>query len=494
MEFSSLMFLFLFLPVFLLIFFMLKKEAHNSFLVIISLFFYSYGEGRYVIILLFSILVNYFLGLRIDRCRSERLSKILFILALTFNLGLLIVFKYANFIADNFNISLPNGPIHLPIGISFFTFLAISYVVDVYRKTLPAERNLLNFALYISLFPKLVTGPITLYHDFGPQISQNREIGIDDFAYGVKRFIIGLGKKVLIADTMAKTANQVFAIPVEQQTAGLAWLGITCYTLQIYFDFSGYSDMAIGLGRMLGFNIPENFNYPYISKSIKEFWARWHITLAKWLRDYLFLPIAYSVLRKIKKDKVFFIKAEGWAYYIGTFFTFLLCGIWHGADWTFFFWGGYYGVLLVLEQAGLRKFLKKKLWSPFQLLFCQLLVMIGWVFFRSPDLGYAFSFLKAMAGLGGGAGVEHYPALYLNPEVVFFIIVGIIGSFPLFPKLKAWYEKKEGLLEQKPGKFFPRAWSAGYSLMYNGYLTFILLASAMALAGGTYQPFIYFRF
>ncbi|MCK4762654.1 MAG: MBOAT family protein [Candidatus Aminicenantes bacterium] len=483
MEFSSLLFLFLFLPIFLLFFFLLKKEAHNSFLVMVSLFFYAWGEGKYIIILLVSILINYVLALTIDRRQSKKTAKLLFILGLAFNVGLLVVFKYANFIAANLNISISKSPIHLPIGISFYTFLAISYLVDVYRKTQPAAKNPVDFALYISLFPKLITGPITLYHDFAAQISQKRELALDDFSEGVKRFILGLGKKVLIADTLAKTANQVFDIPAAQQTAGLAWLGIICYTLQIYFDFSGYSDMAIGLGRMLGFKIPENFNYPYISKNIKEFWTRWHITLANWLRDYLFLPMAYAVSRKIKKDRVLKIKAEGWAYYIATFFTFLLCGIWHGANWTFFVWGGYYGILLVIEQAGMRKFLKKKLPSPLRLLFCQLLVIIGWVFFRSPDLGYAFTYLSSMFGFGTGDGLVHYPALYFNMEVLFFISIGIVGSFPLFPKLKARYEKKKG-----------RGWLWGYSILSTLYLTFVLLASTMVLASGTYTPFIYFRF
>lgn len=483
MEFSSLIFLFLFLPIFLLFFFSLRNQAHNSFLVMVSLFFYAWGEGKYLLLLLVSILVNYFLAIWIYRVRTMRFSKLLFILGLTFNLGLLLVFKYANFIAANLGIPIPEQPIHLPIGISFYTFLALSYLVDVYRKTLPPEKEPLKFALYISLFPKLVTGPITLYHDFAPQLRQ-REISLEDFSYGVRRFIIGLGKKVLIADTLARTANQVFDIPASQQTAGLVWLGLICYTLQIYFDFSGYSDMAIGLGRMLGFKILENFNYPYLARSIREFWTRWHISLAKWLRDYLFLPIAYAVSRRIKKDRLLGIKAEDWAYFSGAFFTFLLCGIWHGADWTFFFWGGYYGILLVIEHAGLRKLVKKRLWSPLQLLYCQLLVMIGWVFFRSPNLGYAFSFLKALFGFGTGDGTVHYPALYLDAEVMFFIIIGILGSVPLFPKLKSWYDKKAG----------QRIWVFAYSLLNTLYLTFVLLASTTALASGTYQPFIYFRF
>lgn len=483
MEFSSLIFLFLFLPIFLLFFFSLRNQAHNSFLVMVSLFFYAWGEGKYLLLLLVSILVNYFLAIWIYRVRTMRFSKLLFILGLTFNLGLLLVFKYANFIAANLGIPIPEQPIHLPIGISFYTFLALSYLVDVYRKTLPPEKEPLKFALYISLFPKLVTGPITLYHDFAPQLRQ-REISLEDFSYGVRRFIIGLGKKVLIADTLARTANQVFDIPASQQTAGLVWLGLICYTLQIYFDFSGYSDMAIGLGRMLGFKILENFNYPYLARSIREFWTRWHISLAKWLRDYLFLPIAYAVSRRIKKDRLLGIKAEDWAYFSGAFFTFLLCGIWHGADWTFFFWGGYYGILLVIEHAGLRKLVKKRLCSPLQLLYCQLLVMIGWVFFRSPNLGYAFSFLKALFGFGTGDGTVHYPALYLDAEVMFFIIIGILGSVPLFPKLKSWYDKKAG----------QRIWVFAYSLLNTLYLTFVLLASTTALASGTYQPFIYFRF
>lgn len=494
MEFSSLIFLFLFLPIFLLFFFLLKKEAHNSFLVIASLFFYSWGEGRYLLLLLISILANYFFAKWIDRAASKKIAKFLFISAVSFNLGLLIIFKYANFIASNLNISLTKNPIHLPIGISFYTFLAISYLVDVYRKTLPAQRNVLDFALYISFFPKLVTGPLTLYHDFAPQLALKREVTLDDFSYGIRRFIFGLGKKVLIADAVGKAAGQVFSLPAQHLTAGLAWLGIICYTLQIYFDFSGYSDMAIGLGRMLGFKIPENFNYPYMAKSIKDFWTRWHISLAKWLRDYLFLPLAYAILRKIKKERLFKVKAEGWAYYIGTFFTFLLCGIWHGANWTFFFWGGYYGVLLVLEQAGLRKFLKKNVWSPVRLLFCQLLVIIGWVFFRSPNLVYAFSYLKALAGFGTGDGLMYYPALYLNAEIIFFMLLGIIGSFPLFPVMKSWYEKREKRLQEIGASIRLKTWTLSYAIVNSVYLTFILLASAMIMAGGTYQPFIYFRF
>ncbi|MCP5106485.1 MAG: MBOAT family protein, partial [bacterium] len=374
----------------------------------------------------------------------------------------------------------------LPIGISFFTFQALSYIIDIYRQTVPNDKNPVNFGLYMAFFPKLITGPITPYHNLSKQILKP-QFNADDLAEGIKRFIIGLGKKVLIADTVAKTANHIFAVPAEHQTAGLAWLGIIAYTLQIYFDFSGYSDMAIGIGRMCGFKLTENFNYPYIAKSIKDFWTRWHISLAQWLRDYLFLPIAYSMLRKIKPDRLLRIKAEDWAYYTSAFVTFLLCGIWHGAAWTFFVWGAFYGILLVIEHAGLRKFMKRKI--PFvRIFYTQLMVIVAWVFFRSGSLDYAFAYLKAMFGFGSGTGVQYYPALYLDAAVVFFMAAGLVGVFPVFPKLKQWYENAVKKVR------FARLLNGGVTLVYTLYLTAVLLTGIMFLVNGTYNPFIYFRF
>lgn len=486
MEFSSLIFLFLFLPLLLLVFFSLKQEAHNAFLVLASLFFYAFGEGAYALVLIVSILFNYFSGLWLQSRLSKGVRKLLFIQALLFNLGLLFVFKYAHFVALNLGIPVSKTPIHLPIGISFYTFLALSYIIDVYRETRPVQRNFIDFALYISLFPKLVTGPLTLYHSFSPQLGA-REIGADDFAIGVKRFIIGLGKKVLLADGVARVANQVFSIPAVDQTAGLAWLGILCYTLQIYFDFSGYSDMAIGLGRLLGFKFPENFNYPYVSRSIREFWTRWHITLANWLRDYLFLPISYAVSRRIKGERLLGIKAENWMYMAGAFFTFLLCGIWHGANWTFFVWGGYYGILLVIEHLFLRKFLKKSRFRVWQFIYCQVLVMIGWVFFRSPDLSYAFVYLRAMFGLGTGSNLVYYPALYLDMEAVVWIVLGLLGSFPLVPAIG---NRLRGSGDKGAGGLYALI----YALVSGLFLILVFLASILTLVSGTYQPFIYFRF
>lgn len=482
MEFSSLIFIFLFLPVFLLFFLALRKTTRNIFLLIASLVFYAWGEGSFVLLLLGSVVGNYLLGLAIDKTQGKKAKKIAFILAMVFNIGMLVYFKYTLFLLENLGIENAPGSIHQPLGISFFTFQALSYIIDIYRQTVPNDTNPLRFGLYMTLFPKLLMGPIIPYHNLSKQIIKP-EVNYDNFAEGVKRFIIGLGKKILIADVMARVANQIFAVPAGEHTPGLAWTGIVCYTLQIFFDFAGYSDMAIGLGRMMGFKLPENFNYPYIANSIKDFWTRWHITLAHWLRDYLFLPIAYAVLRRIKQDRLLGVKAENWSYYISAFITFLICGIWHGANWTFFVWGAYYGVLLGIEHAGLRKFMKRK-FRRARIPLTQLLVMIGWVFFRSPNLSYAFSYLKTMFGIQSGSGNAYYPALYLDNEVILFLIIGIIGSYPLVPGFLKWYRKH---MEKSIYRF-------GYAAFYNFFLILIFLLSTMVLVSGTYNPFIYFRF
>jgi alginate O-acetyltransferase complex protein AlgI len=483
MELSSLFFLFQFLPLFILLYFLLKKQVHNIFLLVASIFFYAWGEGQYLLVLLFSILGNYFLGLAIDKSANPRSKKFIFIAAVIFNIGILAYFKYTLFILRELGIAGSMSPIHLPVGISFFTFQAISYLVDIYRKTVPNDKNPVNFGLYMALFPKLTSGPIISYHKLAPQILR-REANFDEFSLGVKRFILGLGKKILIANTLGKTCDAIFSIPAVQLTAGLSWLGIICFALQIYFDFSGYSDMAIGLGRLIGFKFPENFNYPYISKTIKEFWTRWHISLAQWLRDYLFLPIAYSLLRKIKNDTVLRVKAEDWAYYISVFSTFLICGVWHGANWTFLIWGSFFGILLILEHVGLRKFLKHK-WAGLGLLYCQFMVVIAWVFFRSESLGYACHYLKSMFGFGMGDGLKYNVAGFLNVEVIFFLILGIVGSIPICPRLRTWTQR----LGIRYGFLNPT-----FRLLQTGYLLMVFLISTMAMASGTFNPFIYFRF
>jgi len=492
MEFSSYVFLFLFLPVFLILFFLTRKEARNLILLLASLIFYAWGEGDYVLVLLISIVANQIFGSLVDKTKGGALKKTLFIAAVVFNLGLLVVFKYATFILQNLGLSGPAKAIHSPLGISFFTFQALSYLIDIYRKTVVNDRHPFRFALYMAFFPKLATGPILPYHDFSKQIS-SPEARKSDLSPGIQRVIIGLGKKILIADGVAKTANQIFALPVEHQTAALAWLGIICYSLQIYFDFSGYSDMAIGLGRICGFRLPENFNYPYFSKSVKEFWTRWHISLAQWLRDYLFLPIAYSMLRRIKRDRLLGIQAEDWSYYTAAFFTFLICGIWHGANWTFVIWGLFFGALLIIEHAGLKKLMKRR--APFiRLFYTQLMVIIAWVFFRSESPAYALSYLRAMFGFGGGNGGLFYPALYLNAELLFFMIIGIAFSFPIIPSMKKRLEKRIEQLQNKGKKLESLIMDFGTTVLCNLYLIAVLLISIVYMIAGTYNPFIYFKF
>jgi alginate O-acetyltransferase complex protein AlgI len=480
MEYSSLIFIFQFLPFFLLFFWLVKKPARNAVLLIASLIFYFWGEGGFVLFLLISILLNYLFGLWIRNGLSKKKPYAIFGLALAANIGALAFFKYTHFLVDNLNpvlkgIGLPSislSPIHLPIGISFITFQAISYIVDIYRGKSPAESNILRFSVYLASFPKLVMGPISPYHQLYPQLGERR-VSLEDFSLGIRRFILGLGKKVLIADKLGPVANQIFSIPAQSQTAGLAWLGIICFTFQIYFDFSGYSDMAIGLGRMCGFKLPENFNYPYMASSIKDFWRRWHMSLATWLRDYLFLPIAYSVSRKIKSERFLGLKAEDWAYHVGSFFTMSICGLWHGANWTFVFWGTFYGIMLIVEHAGLGRRLKRL-----------------WVFFRADDFGFAWKFLKAMAGFGTGDGIRYYPALYLNTEVMVFLGVALLGSFPLFSNLAA--RIKSGISAISGAR---KQWiHTGYEVIFQFFLLVIFVLSVMALASGTYTPFIYFRF
>lgn len=496
MEFSSLIFIFQFLPLFLVLFYGVKKSARALILTLASLLFYFWGEGGFVLFLLGSILANYLLGLGIDRFKKKNRAFPVFLLGLILNIGWLAFFKYTHFIFDNLNplfnalglSSVSLSPIHLPIGISFITFQALSYIIDIYRERSPVERRLVNFAVYLGSFPKLIMGPITPYHKLHSQI-RRIDINISGFAEGARRFMIGLGKKILIADKLAPVANQIFTIPASQQTAGLSWLGIICFTLQIYFDFSGYSDMAIGVGRMCGLTLMENFNFPYVARSIKDFWRRWHISLAFWLRDYLFLPIAYSVSRRIKTDRLLGIKAENWAYYLGSFVTMTLCGLWHGANWTFVLWGTFYGLLLILEHAGWIRIMKRMGW-PWRILYTQLMVVIAWVFFRSDSLAYALQYLKAMFGFGSGTGLEYYPSLYLDREVIFFGLIGILFSTPLPGRLKTVLEETVSNMADP----FRKTIQPVARMLAAVILIGVFVFSIMALASGTYNPFIYFRF
>jgi len=473
--FSTPVFLFLFLPLTLALYALAPRSWKNPILLLLSLLFYAWGEGFFVGVMLASIGTNYLFGLGVERFRGGGGAKLVLGLGVAANLTLLGVYKYANFIIDSINpllgavqLSPVNlDPVHLPIGISFFTFQAMSYLIDVYRREAPARHNPLHVALYIAMFPQLIAGPIVRYSQVAKELV-DRRVGLDDFAYGVRRFIIGLGKKALIANPMGATADQIFALSSGDLTSGIAWLGIICYTLQIYFDFSGYSDMAIGLGRMFGFTFPENFNYPYISRSIREFWRRWHISLSSWFRDYLYIPLGGN-------------KKGATRTHMNLLVVFFLCGLWHGASWNFVIWGLLHGAFLVLERGPFGRMLDA-LPSLMRHLYVVLVVMVAWVFFRIESFPDAVAFLSAMAGMAQGDGQTQHVMLFLDNEVIVTLIAGIIGACPWLPTLGRLRERlsgaTDGMLE-------------GVSVVA---LVAVFLVSAMSIAAGTYNPFIYFRF
>ena len=360
----------------------------------------------------------------------------------------------------------------LPIGISFFTFHAISYVVDVYRGDATAQKSPVHAALYLLLFPQLIAGPIIRYRDIAGQLAR-RTVSLDDFAYGVRRFVVGLAKKVLVANIVAGPADKIFAMAPGQLTAGHAWLGIVCYTLQIYFDFSGYSDMAIGLGRMFGFRFPENFRWPYIADTVQEFWRRWHMSLSTWFRDYLYLPLGGNRVSPART-------------YVNLVIVFFLCGFWHGASWTFVIWGLFHGTFLVVERLGLANRIMR-LWRPLRHLYLMLVVMVGWVFFRADTLSGAAAFLKAMAGVGPALPTAYTIAWYLTPELWLALAAGLIGSTPIVPALGRWRDR---WVEGGPRL----ALASGLGALGTAALMLLLVASMMQIAARSYNPFIYFRF
>ena len=483
MIFSSTVFLFLFLPFVLLGHLVLPRPLRNPFLVFASLFFYAWGETGYVLIMLVSIGANYLLGLRIGRgpARSSRCAWL--VLAVCVNLALLGWFKYAHFLVEALNrfFLLPLGhrgcslePVHLPIGISFFTFQALTYVVDVYRGDAKAQPRLGRVALYISLFPQLIAGPIVRYREIAGQLAQ-RVVTRAEFAQGVTRFIVGLGKKTLIANTLAVPADRVFGLAAGEISAPLAWWGLLCYSFQIYFDFSGYSDMAIGLGRMLGFRFPENFNYPYVSASLTEFWRRWHISLSSWFRDYLYIPLGGNRRGAARTG-------------VNLVVVFFLCGLWHGASWTFVIWGLYHGAFLVMERLGLGRALQRRP-AVIGHAYAMLVVTVGWVLFNSTTLAQAGAFLGAMAGRPAVAAVPLL-ARFLNVKVALALAVAAVGSAPTLPLI---VERARGMVGVRAGRARPVVdgvlCGAGVAA-----LMLVLFACASSLAAGTHNPFIYFRF
>lgn len=486
MVFSSITFLFAFLPVSLLLYGVIRRRFRNVVLLLISLVFYAYGEREHTIVILSSILINYLFGLLVEpgqpspgkatesaNGRRREFRTMCLVLCVMLNMGILGFYKYFNFFVDNvnsafsrFDIShaLPDlGKVALPLGISFFTFQALSYVIDVYRGEVKANRNPIAVGTYITMFPQLIAGPIVRYSEIEKEL-RHRTYSFDGFSEGVYRFCLGLAKKVMIANSLGAVADGIFALDHAQLNFQLAWMAIVSYSLQIYFDFSGYSDMAIGLGRIWGFHFPENFNYPYVSRSIREFWTRWHMTLSRWFKDYLYIPLGGNR------------KGDGRTYF-NLLAVFVLCGFWHGAQWTFCVWGLWHGSFLILERTRLASVLAK---SPrfVQHFYVFFVFTIGWTWFRAESLPQAFFLLKSMAGLNGVANIDYAVSDFNSPFVVLIAVIGILASTPILP-----------LIEHKA-----RAHGWLMDALKVSLATFCLILSVMSLAVGTYNPFLYFRF
>ncbi|MGE0815848.1 MAG: MBOAT family protein [Vicinamibacterales bacterium] len=480
MLFTEPAFLYAFLPLLLGLYAVCPRRGRNALLLAASLVFYASGAGAFTTLIVASIAVNYVAAIGIARLRDTPAAGRLLAATVALDLGVLAVFKYAGFLAVNLNVALDAAglppiavpAIALPIGISFFTFHAISYVVDVKRGDAVAQKGPIEAALYLLLFPQLIAGPIIRYRDIAAQLS-SRTAGLEDLACGARRFVVGLAKKMLVANVVAGPADAVFGLDPSQLTAPLAWLGALCYTLQIYFDFSGYSDMAIGLGRLFGFRFPENFRYPYAATSVQDFWRRWHISLSTWFRDYLYVPLGGN-------------RAAPARVYLNLLIVFFLCGLWHGASWTFVVWGLYHGAFLAAERWMRAGGGGGAVPSGLGRVYALGVVVVGWVFFRAETLGGALRMLAAMAGAGQGLPATHTWAWYVTPELVLAMAAGLAGSLPLAP----WLARR--LAPAASGGVPVLGWVPSAA---TAAALALLLAASMALsAARTYSPFIYFRF
>ncbi len=478
MLFSSNEFLFLFMPIVLLLYYGIFKHIknitpRNVLLLIFSLIFYAWGEEIFVFVLLGSILMNWAFGLLVDKYRpNKKAAYTIITLSTIFNVAVIFVGKYLMFTLNNVNAlfgsDIPVPQIALPIGISFFTFQAMSYVIDVYRQNGEAQKNPLNVGLYITFFPQLIAGPIVRYETVAYQINHRVET-LDDFTKGVCRFIVGLGKKVLIANNMAIIADAVFG--TNEMSLAAAWMGALAYSFQIYFDFSGYSDMAIGLGKMFGFRFEENFDYPYISTSATEFWRRWHISLGTWFRDYVYFPLGGS--RVESKVRLVF----------NLFVVWFLTGVWHGANWTFIVWGLYYFVILTIEKVFFTKYIKDIKTKPVYIralshIITLFIVIISWVVFRANDLGHFASYIQSM--FANPVMVDDMFLGYFRDKAVIFVFA-VIFSMPLAKKINQLCEKSKALATVK-------------SIAYPIVIFALFLTAAAYIVKGSYNPFIYFNF
>ena len=476
MLFSSGIFLFWFLPITVAIYYLLPHRIlKNSWLFFVSIFFYGYGEPLFVLLMLSSIGFNYLMGLGIYCFQSSKKKQRLILLFMVIgNLSLFYVFKYLDFSILNVNAllgtSYPLKKITLPIGISFFTFQAMSYVLDIYRnpKENPVQKNPFLVGLYVSLFPQLIAGPIVRYETVAKEMKERHE-NWSDFSEGTVRFLVGFLKKVLLANNMAIIADVAFSSPTSDLGMSFAGLGAICYTLHISFDFSGYSDMAIGLGKIFGFHFLENFNYPYAATSITDFWRRWHISLSSWFRDYVYIPLGGNRVGKTRQ-------------FVNLFVVWLLTGIWHGANWTFILWGMYYFVWLSFEKFLLPKEWKQKLErSIFGHLYVMVLVTVGWVIFRADTLSYAMEYLGAMFSLGTSEIVPARSLFYVREYGLAFVM-SIVASVPLFPLLEQWTEIRNWKLQ------------LGYHGVVMVAITVLFYGAVVYIIKGSYNPFIYFNF
>ena len=470
MLFSSITFLFIFLPLVLFVYYAVlrKTKYRNYWLLIASLCFYAWGEPVYVFLMLTSIIGNYLIGLWMDHTLGLRQRQLILIIAVVFNLGILFYFKYYGFFVKNLDtflgIQLPQRYLPLPIGISFFTFQAMSYVIDLYRKDTPVQKNPCYLALYISFFPQLIAGPIVRYNTIEQQI-HSRSVTLDSFEAGVCRFLEGFSKKILLSNVLSVTAEQVFGLAAQRDLpVATAWLGALAYTFQIYFDFSGYSDMAIGLGKMFGFTFEENFRHPYISRSVSEFWNRWHISLGHWFRDYVYFPLGGS---RVSRKKLIRNLSIVW----------LLTGIWHGAAWRFIVWGVLYGVIIILEKVtGFPKKAKNPVVIVGYAMVTFLLVVMGWVLFGAVDLRSALYQLGAMFGIGAAGLWEPYAASILQEYGIYFLIAALFST-PIPVTLMGKLQK-----------------NAAYDLAKACIYILLLLVCVSYLLMNAHNPFIYFNF
>ncbi len=472
MVFSSLLFLFRFLPAVLILYYIAPRKLRNVILLLFSLFFYAWGEPKYVFLMLFTITMDFFIGKGIDKAKKEgnqKKAKRFLMTSILVDLSILGFFKYADFLIGTVNTltgaGIPLLGIPLPIGISFFTFQTMSYTIDVYKGSTEVQKNWIKYGTYVSMFPQLIAGPIVQYKTIAEQMEHRKE-NTSDFSEGIHRFMIGLGKKVLIANNIGALWDAIAVLPVDGLAAGTAWLGALAYTFQIYFDFSGYSDMAIGLGKMFGFEFLENFHYPYVSTSVTEFWRRWHISLSTWFREYVYIPLGGN--RKGDSRTI-----------TNLLIVWMLTGFWHGAAWNFVAWGLYYGIILILEKFVWGQYVEK--WpGAVRHIYAMVLILIGWVLFFSPSLGYALKYVGVMFGIGASGLMDKLSWFYLLSNWLIYLMA-VLGSSSIGYRLMRNIQRAPG---SRVGKY-----------TMTGVMYLVMFALSLAfLVTQSFNPFLYFRF